>query len=339
MVISGIHLHNFKSFKDGRIEGLAQNLDDKKNVILVGGLNGAGKTTFLESLYLCLYGKGADKMYPSRGARHENYFGLIGSLLNNDVKQSGQNWASMCVEVFMNNVPLTSNVLKNISLKRTWEFPLINGGLAGESKEIFEILEDGKLVEELDPAEYQHYVDTLLPYDVSQLFLFDGEKIQDFAGDPDVEFSVALKKVLGISLYAQLSEDLKTTRSHILTEYNRNKQSEEQRTKMIIELNTKDDDIQNNRLEIIAINDKLDNLQIAREKIQNETSRVTRIRATDRNDFERQKAELELERQNLEAAYINEATDYLPFLLPDSLCAEVLQQIANEDLNSHFQCI
>jgi DNA sulfur modification protein DndD len=239
MVISGIHLHNFKSFKDGKFEGFSESLGGVKNVVLVGGLNGAGKTTFLESLYLCLYGEGANKMYPSRGAKHENYFGLVGSLLNNDVKQSGLNYGSMYVEVFLNDVPLTGNFLKNISLKRTWGFNLVEGVPVGKLDEVFEIWEGGKLVEELDPSEYQHYIDTLLPYDVSQLFLFDGEKIQDFAGDPEAEFSVALKKVLGISLYSQLSDDLKTTRSQILTEYNKNKQTGEALDKLRGELNEK----------------------------------------------------------------------------------------------------
>lgn len=331
MVISGIHLYNFKSFKNGKIEGLGTNLSDTENVVLIGGLNGAGKTTFLESLYLCLYGKGANKMYPSRGAKHENYFSLIGSLLNNDVKQSGQNWGSMYVEVFMNEVPLTGNFLKNISLKRTWGFNLVDGIPAGIPDENFEIWENGKLVEELEPSEYQHYIDTLLPYDVSQLFLFDGEKIQDFAGDPEAEFSVALKKVLGISLYSQLTDDLKTTRSQILTEYNKNKQTGESLERLRIELGEKKRAIGDNNKEITNINDELDELDIELEKIKSETSRVTRIQATDRSDFERQKADLERERLTLETDYINDATDYLPFLLPTSLCDEVLQQLTKEE--------
>jgi DNA sulfur modification protein DndD len=40
---------------------------------------------------------------------------------------------------------------------------------------------------------------------------------------------------------------------------------------------------------------------------------------------------LENERSTLEAAYITEATDYLPFLLPTSLCEEVLQQLTREE--------
>ena len=331
MVISGIHLHNFKSFKDGKIEGLSSNLTNTENVVLIGGLNGAGKTTFLESLYLCLYGKGANKMYPSRGAKHENYFSLVGSLLNNDVKQSGQNWGSMYVEVFMSEVPLTGSFLKNISLKRTWSFNLVDGVPTGEPEELFEIWEGGKLVEELDPSEYQHYIDTLLPYDVSQLFLFDGEKIQDFAGDPEAEFSVALKKVLGISLYSQLTDDLKTTRSQILTEYNKHKQTGESIEKLQVDLGEKKQKVEDNKIEITNINDELDELDIELEKIKGETSRVTRIQANDRTDFERQKVDLERERSALENNYINDATNFLPFLLASNLCDEVLQQLTKEE--------
>ncbi|GAB3222485.1 DNA sulfur modification protein DndD [Spirosoma arcticum] len=332
MVISGIYLTNFKSFKGHhQIEGLSSSLTAEENVVLIGGLNGAGKTTFLESLYLCLYGSGANKLYPTRGAKFENYHSFIGALLNNDIKQSGQNVGKMCVELFLDDVPLTGNFPKNISLRRTWNFELLEGRIVREPLEEFDILENGQLVEELDRSEYQDRVNMLLPYDVAQLFLFDGEKIQDFAGDPESEFSNALKKVLGISLYSTLSEDIKQVRSRILTDYNKNKQAAESLAKMNLDRQHKEGEIQDNGIEIAEINNQLDELQIDLEKIENETYRVTRIETKDRTDFERQRTELERERMTLESEYVNDATDYLPFLLPNSLCDEVLQQLSNEE--------
>lgn len=63
MVISAIHLYNFKSFKGlHKIEGLDDNLSRENNIVLIGGLNGAGKTSFLEAFFLCFYGQGAKNL-------------------------------------------------------------------------------------------------------------------------------------------------------------------------------------------------------------------------------------------------------------------------------------
>ena len=54
MRISYLKLVNFKSYKNQIFEFPPSR--DNKNLILVGGLNGFGKTSFLEALYLGLYG-------------------------------------------------------------------------------------------------------------------------------------------------------------------------------------------------------------------------------------------------------------------------------------------
>ena len=90
MVISHIHLYNFKGFKGlHKIEDLDKNLSENQNIILVGGLNGSGKTTFLEALFLCFYGANANKLYPSRDAKSENYNSFFAAILNNDIKSQG----------------------------------------------------------------------------------------------------------------------------------------------------------------------------------------------------------------------------------------------------------
>ena len=55
MWISRLELINFKSYQHQVFEFPAP--DQGKNVVLIGGMNGYGKTTILEALYLGLYGK------------------------------------------------------------------------------------------------------------------------------------------------------------------------------------------------------------------------------------------------------------------------------------------
>ncbi|RZK09658.1 MAG: hypothetical protein EOO46_13150, partial [Flavobacterium sp.] len=225
MRISEIHLYNFKGFKGlHKIQKLACDLSENQNVVLVGGYNGAGKTSFLEALFLCFYGSKANKLYPARGAKSENYISFITALLNNEAKSKGNLIAEMYIEVFLKDVELAANFTRDISLKRTWKFELRFDEISAPEEQ-FLILEDGKPIEELEESEYEERIRSLLPYNVSQFFFFDGEKIQDFASDTDNEFANSLKDVLGINLYSVLADDIKAVRSRIVSEYNKNKDS------------------------------------------------------------------------------------------------------------------
>ena len=56
MRIKNITLHNYRLYRgDNSISFDVDN--DKKNIYIVSGQNGFGKTTFLQSLLWCLYGK------------------------------------------------------------------------------------------------------------------------------------------------------------------------------------------------------------------------------------------------------------------------------------------
>ena len=58
MHFSEIELYNFGIYKgQHNIELIDQR--KKKNITLVGGMNGRGKTTILDAIFLCLYGRKA----------------------------------------------------------------------------------------------------------------------------------------------------------------------------------------------------------------------------------------------------------------------------------------
>lgn len=57
MWVSKIELTNFKSYRHA--EFCFPEPDGEQNIVLIGGINGYGKTSVLEALYLCLYGKDA----------------------------------------------------------------------------------------------------------------------------------------------------------------------------------------------------------------------------------------------------------------------------------------
>lgn len=57
MWISRLELTCFKGYQH-QVFSFPEPIDGK-NLVLIGGMNGYGKTSILEALYLCLYGKDA----------------------------------------------------------------------------------------------------------------------------------------------------------------------------------------------------------------------------------------------------------------------------------------
>lgn len=336
MKITAIHINNYKSYKGlNKIEGLDKGLSSDKNIVLFGGLNGAGKTSLLEAFFLCFYGRQADKLYPSKGAKHENYEAFLIACLNDDLKATGVVQAQMSVEVFLKDLKLIGNFPKDISFRREWVISLSKGDKKVSEK--FFILENGQLVEELPESEFQDKVQSILPYGVSQFFFFDGEKIQEFAADADAEFASSLKDVLGINIYSQLSSDIKQVRQRVLSDYNKNKELDERLTERRGEKVRLEKTIEKNQIEINTLTDEVNELEIEKEKIDSQTFRFTRISAENRDAYHVEKDNKEQEREILERDYIETAKEFLPFILATDLCQELEAQLQSETEYQEYQ--
>ncbi len=98
MTIREIELDNFRIYKGkNRIELFP---DGNKNLIIVSGNNGFGKTTFLMSLVWCLYGKNmgkVDELYRKEIDEKGGYSKYIGNSLNFAAQKEGETRFSVSV--------------------------------------------------------------------------------------------------------------------------------------------------------------------------------------------------------------------------------------------------
>lgn len=165
----------------------------RQPVILLGGLNGAGKTTVLEALLLALYGG----LTPGSGRRAGSYERYLRQLINHAADDS----RGAAVELAFRAVH--DGAWHTFRLRRRW-------WTAGERvRESVEVYRDGAIDDVLTEA-WPDYVETLAPRGVANLFFFDGEQIEAFA-DLDVAKELvrtAIGGLLGLDLVDRLHEDL-----------------------------------------------------------------------------------------------------------------------------------
>lgn len=162
-------------------------------VILIGGKNGVGKTTFLEAVRLALYGRRA------LGARvaQADYDAYLRDRVN---RLSGSDGAAVSLEFDY----AEAGTIHRYKIRREW-------ATRGRSVvETLDLLKDGETITSVPREEWHSFLQELVPPGVSQLFFFDGEKISEIAeGDEDDEqLGSAIRSLLGIDLVGRLRVDL-----------------------------------------------------------------------------------------------------------------------------------
>src|SRR5690606_37823056 len=168
-------------------------------VVLIGGKNGAGKTTILEAIRLCLYGRSA---LGSR-VRKTDYETYIKQRFHrrNDGKLPSQ---SARIGVVFEHVYAGEKSLYDAV--RSWR---MEGQTLHESVSIYE---DGVALRDIAPQYWNDFLRDLIPPGVADLFFFDGEQIQALADD-DTEAAAlesALGGLLNIDIVERLQSDLDT---------------------------------------------------------------------------------------------------------------------------------
>jgi DNA sulfur modification protein DndD len=334
MLIDKILLHNYKCFEGTvSIDKLSESLTSKKRIILFGGLNGTGKTTIFEALLLCLYGRKNKNLWPSRGAKREDYENYIIAITNNKAKLQTIK-PELSIEVVLKNIEL-GEIKHSISIRRTWIVDTADNTVK-ENLEIF-LLETGELPFPYVSKEgWDDFLEELIPYETSQFFFFDGEKIQDFVKDEDKEFAESLEKVLGITLYRKLQEDLEVTRRRILTEYNESAElavrmkdlefevTEIERSKTI---NTETQE--NKKDEIVLVEKEISD-------IDRETKRITRVNAETVEEYDKLKDDLQHEKTILEEKIVVTLQEDIPFAITAPVCQKIIEQLEKEgNLNNY----
>ncbi|MEE0595958.1 MAG: DNA sulfur modification protein DndD [Agathobacter sp.] len=213
MIIKKLILHNF-----GVYAGTNEfEFHGKKPIVLIGGLNGRGKTTFLEAVLLALYGKNSF-------AYNESDYKAYSSYLRSYINEADGSYRTFVQLDFV----MDEDGYEEYKIKRSWTK---KGRMTPETIEVYK---DGVRNEFLTDN-WAMFMENVLPSGLSNFFFFDGEKISDLAVEKtSKQMKESIKALLGITVLDHLENDL----NRIISRTKKNK-VEEAETKEIEELRIK----------------------------------------------------------------------------------------------------
>lgn len=199
MLLRSITLQNFGLYAGRQVIELTPQSRDKKPrpIVLIGGKNGAGKTSLLDGVRLALYGKLAVGQRVSQ-VEYENY--LRSRIHTPPNRQDAPSEATIVLDFDF----AESGEIQRYEVTRSW-------AVRGQSVvEALEVTKNGSEITAVPREEWHHFLQDLLPFGVSQLFFFDGEKIKDIADDTedDEHLAGAIRTLLGIEMVGRLRTDL-----------------------------------------------------------------------------------------------------------------------------------
>lgn len=187
MIINRLTMHNFGVYAGTNIFEFSH----KKPIVLIGGMNGRGKTTFLEAILLSLYG---DNSIAYKESKYHSYKQYLRSYVN---KSHWSQSSFIELEFVMNESSNDTYVVR-----REWN------ALSKITKETITVQQNGEYSEFLT-KNWAMFIENILPSALSSFYFFDGEKIAELAVDnTNDQMKESIRSMLGITVLDVLKNDL-----------------------------------------------------------------------------------------------------------------------------------
>ena len=351
MFIESITLHNYRAYKGCNQTSFKP---DAKNIFLVAGNNGFGKTTFLTSLVWCLYGKlmaDVDEKFRRDINDAQGYKNYARQSLHKELASAVNTYevsleerkqiekhgysseseyikedAQYYVEITLSDVFIPSIPCRTITIRRTYDYFL--------EKESVDVLIDGQVNELAKEVGYDIFInDFILSKDIAKFFFFDAEKIVALAEVKSIEekrrLSTAYSEVLGIKKY----EDIKRNLENLRLKFRKNAGSTASKAKL--------DKLQNSvadmEAQIKAKEEERENIdnQIQQYRAESAQLQERLIREGNAISVEELKKQKELlvalkEKDAKLKGQLRDMLDIAPFAISGKLFADLMEQVVAE---------
>lgn len=209
MWIAKIELFNFKSYQHQVFDFPQPRAG--RNIVLIGGMNGYGKTSILEALYLGLYGKEAVEHLGRAGLKDDvGYRKFVERALHGTAVRTGRD--AMWVKIQINRTQA-----EGFEVTRKWFFSR-SGDWTGEDEVVIYQVRDGIRGRALAAEKLPELLDQqFIPAHVAPFFFFDGEEVKKLADQSrSDQIKSGIEGLLGVVLLRRLKkrlEEFQTNRS------------------------------------------------------------------------------------------------------------------------------
>lgn len=323
MKIESIVLKNIGAYKNQTFDFTNQN--SNKNVVLIGGKNGAGKTTFLNALRTGLYGSQAFGIK----APTPSYFREIEKLINSEIRDQREwyNVKKVISKIQITFTTTTNQTTSRYLFERSW------GIDAKNIKEYFNIYRDGSTLPLAEKDQSQVYSLFLerTPLYLFNVSLFDGETINQIINEGKLSeyLDDLMKSAFKLEIPDLLTETIETL------------VRDEAKTKLSKDKSRRLDEIKN---DLLDAEQKLQHIQSeksqALQKIEISEAEVASfsesLKAHDviskeeetklKDDIRR----LEHERQSLKQSTSDFFSEYYAFTINHDLLKQAAEQVESE---------
>lgn len=310
MKFNKLTIENYKSFQFPTVINFPQS-SEGKSIFLMGGMNGAGKTSVMESINICLY-----------GAKPENIYKAI----NRKELSKGNAFVSFELE-------METDEFETILINRSWSAGATDTPKFKDLEEKLVIVKDGKRVSVQNKEMWQDFINATIPKSITQFFFFDGEKIQEIAADDhsEVRLQSSLEAALGIQYISRLASDVVYLKQEERKGYV--EISDEDIDFKESELKREQRKLQNKQQERKELNEELENFKTHKDEAQ---ARFKSIFSLDPESSEviKQKEKKRIQLSNKSSQLDNQiktlTEQFLPWAMAGSLFAYIKTQIEKE---------
>lgn len=194
MIFKELILENFGPYQGKNIINLTpQTEQNNASIILIGGMNGGGKTTLIDSIKLALYGRRAE----CSTRKNLSYNDFLLESINRNATITETTKIELTFEHIINDQWIELKIIRH------WQSNVKDG------KDNLIILE-GEFPDLNWTENWDEYVEDILPLGISNLFLFDGEQVKELAEQdiPNPSVVGAMRSLLGLELADKLASDL-----------------------------------------------------------------------------------------------------------------------------------
>ena len=252
MKINKISLYNFSSF-EGLKEFDFSVENEEKNIILIGGKNGAGKTSLFSAIKIALYGPLA---FGYVGI-NPHYVAKIKDCINSKAFQTSKVEAKVQISISI----MVERDIKQYEITREWDYS------SQKLIEKYYVTTAGKMLSEQEQSYFQNYLQSIVPPDLFEFFLFDGEEVGSLFSSRSYNTYVknAVYVLCGLDIYeiirkythgyaGRASND---EEAEILAEYEQIKQSieisEKNKEKTLIEIDALQNQLEELETDLIEL--------------------------------------------------------------------------------------